>query len=99
MTSRNPLSLRRSQLTCAILATLLIPGMALAQTAGGTTEDEKKDDTTSTAPSANLDRIEVVGSRIKRAEVEGPSPVTVITSAQLEKEGFVSVSNALQTIT
>lgn len=40
MTSRNPLSLRRSQLTCAILATLLIPGMALAQTAGGTTEDE-----------------------------------------------------------
>ena len=72
--------------------------MALAQTAGGTTEDEKKEDTT-TAPSANLDRIEVVGSRIKRAEVEGPSPVTVITSAQLEKEGFVSVSNALQTIT
>ena len=41
----------------------------------------------------------MVGSRIKRAEVEGPSPVTVITSAQLEKEGFVSVSNALQTIT
>lgn len=101
MTSRNPLSLRRSQLTCAILATLLIPGMTLAQTqtAGGTTEDEQKDNTTSTAPSANLDRIEVVGSRIKRAEVEGPSPVTVITSAQLEKEGFVSVSNALQTIT
>jgi iron complex outermembrane recepter protein len=107
MTSRNPHSLRRSQLTCAIMATLLIPGMALAQaqnTSGNIEDDQKKDDQTSSAqtnsaPSTNLDRIEVVGSRIKRAEVEGPSPVTVITSAQLEKEGFVSVSNALQTIT
>jgi iron complex outermembrane recepter protein len=97
MTSRTQLRLRRSQLTSAILATFLISGMALAQDTN--TEGDKDKDQTTTAPSQNLDRIEVVGSRIKRAEVEGPSPVTVISSAQLEKEGFVSVSDALETIT
>ncbi len=97
MTSRTQLRLRRSLLTSAILATFLISGMALAQDTN--TEGDKDDDQTTTAPSQNLDRIEVVGSRIKRAEVEGPSPVTVISSAQLEKEGFVSVSDALETIT
>ncbi|MBN8212097.1 MAG: TonB-dependent receptor [Xanthomonadales bacterium] len=97
MTSRTQLRLRRSQLTSAILATFLISGMALAQDTN--TEGDKDEDQTTTAPSQNLDRIEVVGSRIKRAEVEGPSPVTVISSAQLEKEGFVSVSDALETIT
>ncbi len=97
MTSRTQLRLRRSQLTSAILATFLISGVALAQDTN--TEGDKDEDQTTTAPSQNLDRIEVVGSRIKRAEVEGPSPVTVISSAQLEKEGFVSVSDALETIT
>lgn len=97
MTSRTQLRLRRSLLTSAILATFLISGMALAQDTN--TEGDKDEDQTTTAPSQNLDRIEVVGSRIKRAEVEGPSPVTVISSAQLEKEGFVSVSDALETIT
>ncbi|PSD25329.1 hypothetical protein C7E17_27420, partial [Stenotrophomonas maltophilia] len=29
--------------------------------------------------------------RIKRASVEGPAPVNVITAAQIQKEGFVSV--------
>ncbi len=97
MTSRTQLRLRRSQLTSAILSTLLISGMALAQDTN--TEGDQDEDQTTTTSSQNLDRIEVVGSRIKRAEVEGPSPVTVISSAQLEKEGFVSVSDALETIT
>ena len=101
MTSRNPRLLRRSQLTSAILASFLISGMALAQDTRGNTDEDKKDDTqtTTTQESANLDRIEVIGSRIKRAEVEGPSPVTIISSAQLEKEGFLSVADTLDSIT
>lgn len=47
----------------------------------------------------NLDGVVVTGSRIKRAEVEGPTPVTVISGDQMKKEGFVSVFDALQTIT
>ena len=96
MTSRTQLRLRRSQLTSAILATFLISGMALAQDTN--TEGDKDEDQTTTTSSQNLDRIEVVGSRIKRADVEGPSPVTVITSEQIEREGFNTVYDALETI-
>ncbi len=101
MTSRNPRLLRRSQLTSAILASFLISGMALAQDTSGT-KDEEKDDTQTSAQqkeTGNLDRIQVIGSRIKRSEVEGPSPVTVISSTQLEKEGFLSVAETLDSIT
>ena len=43
-----------------------------------------------------LDRIEVTGSRIKRAEVEGPSPITVITRADIEVAGELSVADFLR---
>lgn len=96
MTLHEPRRLRRSPLTCAILASFLVSGMALAQEA----KDEKPAEQNNTeASQQNLDKIEVVGSRIKRSEVEGPSPVTVISSTQLEQEGFVTVAQTLQTIT
>jgi iron complex outermembrane recepter protein len=99
MAYRNSRSLRRCQLTTAIAATFLISGMAFAQDNATAAEDAQEKKQTSSQPSEELDRVEVVGSRIKRSEVEGPSPVTVITSAQLEREGFVSVADTLQTIT
>ncbi len=101
MISRNPHSLRRSQLTSAILATFLISGMAFAQDNNSTAEADKEAEQASSQPqpSSDLDRIQVIGSRIKRAEVEGPSPVTIISSAQLEREGFVSVAETLNSIT
>ncbi len=45
------------------------------------------------------ERIEVTGSRIKRTDMEGAAPVVVLDSEQLEKEGFVTVSEALQSLT
>lgn len=96
MTSRNPQRLRRSQLTSAILATFLISGMAFAQDTGN--NDDDQDDEQQSSQQQSLDKIEVVGSRIKRAEVEGPSPVTIITAEQIEREGFNTVYDALETI-
>ena len=46
-----------------------------------------------------LDRIEVTGSRIKRAEIEGAVPVTVIDRAQLEATGDISVADFLRDTT
>lgn len=46
-----------------------------------------------------LDRIVVTGSRISRAQAEGPSPVTVMTSEDMQKEGFTTVYEALNTLT
>jgi iron complex outermembrane recepter protein len=97
MTSRNTRSLRRCQLTTAIAATFLLSGMSFAQDNTGSTENNQTE--TNSQEQQNLDKIEVIGSRIKRAEVEGPSPVTIISSAQLEKEGFLSVAETLDTIT
>ncbi len=93
---RNP---RRHQLTSAILATLLIPfsGAVFAQQQAA---DSKTDDAKPAAQKeAELQKIEVVGSRIKRSEVEGPAPVIVISRADIEREGFQSVGDMLQTLT
>lgn len=44
-------------------------------------------------------RIEVTGSRIKRAEAEGALPVTVINREQLEASGAVTVADFARTLT
>jgi len=46
-----------------------------------------------------LDRVEVTGSRIKRAEVEGQTPIQVITRVQIDQSGLSSVADILQQIT
>ncbi|SFK73829.1 Secretin and TonB N terminus short domain-containing protein [Lysobacter sp. cf310] len=45
-----------------------------------------------------LATVQVTGSRIKRAEIEGPSPITVISAEQLEREGHATVFEALETL-
>ncbi|HZF98217.1 MAG TPA: TonB-dependent receptor [Pseudoxanthomonas sp.] len=88
-------TLLSTALTAALV--LLAAGTAVAQEA----EDDSEQPATS-APAAeatNLDKVTVTGSRIARSEVEGPSPVTIISSAQIEREGFNTVFDALQTIT
>jgi iron complex outermembrane receptor protein len=45
---------------------------------------------------AELDRIEVTGSRIKRTDVEGALPVTVIDRQQIELSGEISVADLLR---
>ncbi|WP_430540553.1 TonB-dependent receptor plug domain-containing protein [Pseudoxanthomonas sacheonensis] len=60
-------------------------GIAVAQE----TTDEAK----------TLDRIEVTGSRIPRADIENEQPVTVISREMIENQGFASVADILQNLT
>ena len=46
-----------------------------------------------------LERVVVTGSRIPRAQQEGPSPVTVISSEEIQNRGYRNVFEALQTQT
>src|SRR5690606_32178773 len=46
-----------------------------------------------------LDTIEVTGSRLKRADVEGAVPVIVIDRAQIDASGDVSVADVLRDTT
>lgn len=73
------------------LALMLVAGSAFAQQADAPAN-------ASEAP-VELDKVEVVGSRIKRAQIEGPSPVTIINAEQIEREGFVTIADALGTLT
>lgn len=84
-------TLRRNRLTAALLATMILPGAAYAQDAGTAGAEE--------APEANLDRVTITGSRIKKVEIEGPAPVTVVTAEDIEKQGFSTVYDALNTLT
>lgn len=94
MQTRNRNNIKRSALTTALLATLVAPGFALAQNSSEATASDAKTKEKAT----NLDRIEVTGSRIKRADVEGPAPVVVLTAEDIEKEGFTTVYEALNTL-
>ncbi len=81
----------RRPLVLALAAALSAPALVLAQSSSSNDDDDKKKD-------AELDRITVVGSRIKRAEVEGPAPVTVITREDIDREGYQTVADILQTL-
>src|SRR3546814_15606189 len=74
-------------LALAASTTLAGTGVAFAQDQ----DQEATPDTTT------LDRIEVTGSRLKRAEIEGAMPVTIIDRAQIDASGEVSVADYLRT--
>lgn len=77
----------------ALVLGMQFAGALMAQDAASEKAvQEKKEE------SKELEAVQVVGSRIKRAQVEGPSPVTVITSEQIEREGFNTVYDALETL-
>jgi iron complex outermembrane receptor protein len=55
---------------------------------------------TTEAPVAeSMQKVEVTGSRIKRAAAEGALPVTVVTRAQLEDSGAVTIAEFIRTST
>ncbi|WP_252178316.1 TonB-dependent receptor [Endozoicomonas sp. 4G] len=45
-----------------------------------------------------LEKVQVTGSRISRVDVEGPSPVIVITAEDMENRGFTDVFEALHSL-
>ncbi|WP_324614084.1 TonB-dependent receptor plug domain-containing protein [Ferrimonas sediminicola] len=48
---------------------------------------------------ADVERIEVTGSRIKRTDMETATPVTVLDASDMAKQGFTNVQDALQSLT
>lgn len=83
---RHPLAVALS----AVLAASFAPPV-LAQSDESEGEDS--------APANELDRVVVTGSRIKRVAIEGPAPVVVITREDIDREGYQTVADILQTLT
>ena len=87
---------KRSRLSAALLAALLIPvaGTTFAQAE----QNEEQQPSITKEQATNLEKVTVTGSRIKRAEIEGPAPVTVVTAEDIERQGFSTVYDALNTL-
>jgi iron complex outermembrane receptor protein len=49
-----------------------------------------------TTNAEEVERIAITGSRIKRVDIEGASPITVIEAADLLKAGFTTIGDALR---
>jgi iron complex outermembrane recepter protein len=98
MPVRNSLVPKRSRLSAALFAALVFPvaSTSFAQEAEQANQNQQPPSAQSTN---TLDKVTVVGSRIKRAEIEGPAPVTVITRDDIDREGFQTVADMLQTLT
>ena len=93
MSVRNTHAPKRSRLSAALITALVVPfaGTAFAQ--------EAEQSAPQPSSTSTLDKVVVTGSRIKKAEIEGPAPVTVITADDIEKQGFSTVYDALNTLT
>ena len=92
----------RNALAVALALALWTPMAASAQdpASGQQAEPaESEAQPAETGEAKTLDNVVVTGSRIKRSEVEGPAPVTVITGEQILKEGFTTVYEALSSLT
>lgn len=81
--------LKRTKLAKSLLLAFggtaaLYGGSALAQSEPATQE---------------LGRVTVTGSNIRRADAETPSPVQVITEADIKRSGYTSISEVLQNLT
>lgn len=77
--------MRRHAMTASIhLALLALTAPAWAQS--------------DTSATQQLDTVQVTGSRIARAQVEGPAPITVINAEQIRSAGFTSVPEVLRSL-
>jgi iron complex outermembrane receptor protein len=85
----------RKTLCVSALALGLVSGApaVLAQAQQPQTTDQ------GTAQPQQLERIEVTGSYIRRADTETPSPVQVITADDLRRSGATTISEVLNSIT
>lgn len=86
--------MKRATISIAVSTTLfgLVTGSAAFQANAQDTTSTQEDTTT-------LGAVQVTGSRIPRAQIEGPAPITVMTAEEIQSAGLVSVPDILRTMT
>jgi iron complex outermembrane recepter protein len=80
-------------------AVLIVPATAKpAATAAPKAAPSTQTTSANNEPVTNLSAIQVTGSRIPRAQIEGPAPITVVTAEQIQAAGFTSVPDVLRSL-
>ncbi len=87
-------------LTGAIRGLLLTSMVGLMHIAPAFAQDDAPTDEPppTDAKTAELGKIEVTGTRIRRTDVEAARPITVVTKQQIEATGLNSIGDVLQTL-
>src|SRR5579859_239368 len=103
----NTKRLQRNAIAIAIGITLSASAWAQtnSQPVNGSAADAQVQPSTATAtdtekkPVKQLEQVVVTGSRIPRSDLEGPSPVTVITAADIDAKGYRNAYDAISQAT
>jgi len=72
---------------------------AVAAVLGSSCVAARAQDTGALQPPQNLETIEVTGSHIPRAQIEGPSPIVVISADDIQRYGFATVPDLMAALT
>ncbi len=89
--------MRMKLVTAAVVAALCCSG---AKAATDTVSDPQVSSNTPDSGSPQkLETVEVTGSHIPRAEVEGPAPIVVISAQDIQERGFATVSDIMASLT
>jgi iron complex outermembrane receptor protein len=78
---------------------LVLPVLAQAQQSGDTGSSSSTSSSSGTTTTTQVQRVEITGTNIRRADTETPSPVQIITAADMKKSGYTNVADVLQNIT
>jgi len=90
----NPATIRRPHFCLSLLAlTIALPWQVWAEDTGNSAAS------TAAATPAHVEQVTVTGSRISRAQKDGPTSVTVITADEIEKRGYSNAFDALNGLT
>jgi iron complex outermembrane receptor protein len=77
-------------------ASALAAPAVFAQDAAQSTGNQNQNQNANTA---QLGKIEVTGTRIRRTDVETAQPVTIITAQQIQQSGLTTIGDVLQSLT
>ncbi|UXI68081.1 TonB-dependent receptor plug domain-containing protein [Tahibacter amnicola] len=93
----SPLYLALAVLGCVCLSTPVAFAAAEAQAETAATADASKSKAKDSE--TQLEAVTVTGSRIPRANIEGPSPVMVITASDIRDKGLTSAYDIVRSLT
>jgi len=87
-----------NQISKAVRLALVAGAAVAAPSAFAADDSTTTTTTTNNQNTAQLGKIEVTGTRIKRTDVETAQPVTILTATQLKATGLTSIGDILQTV-
>jgi iron complex outermembrane recepter protein len=89
----------RNQINQAVRYALMAGAAAAVAMPTAFAQDQGASTTSSNQNTAQLGKIEVTGTRIKRTDVETAQPVTIVTQKEIQATGLTTVGDILQNLT